>query len=560
MRRREPSRLQRLLNGAVDAVVEAVAPEKAARRQAWRKNGHLLARMGGAAGGRLIDWPAPSGDANAVTLDHLPKVRQRARDAALNNPIYLSVRETMVQHVVGSQGIVPRSMVDHERLGITPAQAEQWQGACNELWRSRVQFADVTGRQQSWGGLLRLIYRSGFDGGDVFPSFPLRAWPGLGVMPRINLIEAERVETPLDRISDPTVRGGVQLGKWGEPLGFHVLRAHPGDVHARPSDILRTEYWAREQAGRTNILQVYQQDRVGQARGAPRLHSVLDLIDQVEQYADTTLLAAEMQTRMSFWIHTMADPNDVAAAYDRTDQLREEIYGAKFQHGVEPASVNVLHAGDKVETVGQTAPGGYFDPFVIRLLKLVTAVTKAPYSIVFGDSLSENYSSMRRQWQSFRHTVDCEQDALMPLCRTFWSLLLYEAWLDGQLLPGESWVRFEDAPDLWAAAAWTKPVLGAVDPTKETKSLVEAIDAGIRSPQSVIAENGGDPDQVLNERKAWKDEEARRGLTSGSAAPAAAVGEEEDEEETDAEDQDEDPGDDTEDEEVEQDELEEART
>lgn len=520
MAKRRRGRVQRVLNAVADAVIEAVNPRLAARRAAWRQNGHMLASMSAAAGGRLMDWNPTGGDANSVTLDELPTVRARARDASLNNAIYDAVRETMVQHVVGEGGIIPRSMVDAERLGITPQQAEQWQGACDDLWKTRSRLADVTGRQKSWGDFLALVYRSMFDGGDVFPSFPLQAWPDAGLMTRVNLIEAERVETPYTDLANPRIRGGVQLDAWGTPQGFHVLRAHPGDDLAPPGDRLKFEYWPRQRAGRTNVLQLYRQLRVGQSRGIPRLASVLGLIDQVDQYADTTLIAAEMQTRLSFWIKTMADPEEVAEGMSAWMSLpqREGVYDAKFGGGVDPGSVNVLHAGDDVQTVGSQHPNNYFDPFVVRLLRLVTSVTKVPYSIAFGDSGSENYSSMRRQWQSFKHTIGCEQNLLLPLCEAFWFHTVYDAWLTGELLPGESWVRFEDAPELWSAAIWTKPVLGNVDPTKETKSDIDAIGARIRSPQEVIRSNGGDHRQVLRDFEEWEKELKERGLSS--AAPA----------------------------------------
>lgn len=518
--------VQRAVNGLVDGLVEAVNPRLGARRRFWRENGGAMASLSGAAAGRLFDgWSTRVKDANALTLHDLPAVRQRSREGALNNPVYLSIRETMTQHVVGARGIVPQSQIDYDRLGITQAQAEEFQGAADDVWREASRIADVTGRQRSWGGLLRLVYRSMFDGGDVFPSFPMRTWSDVGLRTRVNLIEAERVGEPWDRATDPRIRGGVEVDDWGAPRGFWVSRDHPGDERPQ-ARTWRHEFWPMRRGGRLNVLQLYQQDRIGQARGVPRLASVLDMIDQVEQYVDSTLLAAEIQTRLSFWIKTMGDPDSWDLDQRLSDEDREHLYGNRYEMGVDAGSVNVLQSGDEVETVGPTNPGQYFDPFVVRLLRVVSAVTKVPYAIAFGDSGGENYSSMRRQWQSFRHTVDVEQDSLMPLCEAYYAHAIYDAWLDGRLLPGADWLRFEDAPDLWLGAVWTRPAIGSVDPTKETQSDIQAVDAHLRSPQEVIAANGGDWRTVLRQHAEFRAERERLGLSPApAAAPVAAPAE-----------------------------------
>ena len=545
--RHQPGPVQRTVNAVVDGLVEAFNPRVAAKRRAWREHGHSLASLSGAASGRLFDgWHTQARDANALTLSDLPAVRQRSREAALNNPVYLAIRETMTQHVVGARGIVPQSQIDYERLGITQAQAEEFQGAADDVWREAQGIADVTGRQRTWGGLLRLVYRSMFDGGDVFPSFPMKLWPGIGLRTRVNLIEAERVATPYGNASDPKVRGGVSLDSWGAPQGFWVSRGHPGDEHPSVQN-WAFEFWPRMRNGRLNVLQLYQQDRIGQARGIPRLSSVLDLIDQVEQYVDSTLLAAEIHARMSFWIKTEGDPDDWGGL---SDEDREALYGGRYEMGIEAGSVNVLAKGDEVETVGSTTPSRYFDPFVVRMLRLASSATKAPFALAFGDSGGENYSSMRRQWQSFRHVIDCEQDALQALCEAYYFHAIYDAWLDGRLLPDAPWLRFLDSPELWTAAVWTRPALGSVDPTKETTSDIAAVDAHLRSPQDVIAANGGDWRTTLRQIAEFAAERERLGL----AAPAPAAAAESPPDDPDGDELDEDLEDDAED----ADELEEA--
>ena len=51
-----------------------------------------------------------------------------------------------------------------------------------------------------------------------------------------------------------------------------------------------------------------------------------------------------------------------------------------------------------------------------------------------------------------------------------------------------------------------------IDPQREFKAAVESIRAGLRSPQEIILERGGDPEQVLADLAAWREMCAERGL------------------------------------------------
>ncbi|MEO0478425.1 MAG: phage portal protein [Planctomycetota bacterium] len=502
-------RIQKALNGLADSVVEAVNPRRNVSRRMWRRSSDRQSGLIGASSNRFNDyWKPRVKDANAATLTDLPDVIARARDASLNSPVYRAVQETIVEHVVGSEGLRPRSLIDEKRLGITRAQADEFQKAVDDAWRDYSRHADVTGRQEDFANLLQLVVRSAFDGGDVFATFPLRDWGRLGVFPRINLIEAERVAEPTSRISDVRCQGGVQLNEFGAPIGYWVSRGHPGSTDTI-GDALRFDYQAREVDGRPAMMQVYTQHRIGAARGLPVLASCLEDLEKLKEYVDTTLLAAEMQTRLSAFLKSMGDPDD-AIETERIDDMDGVL--------LEPGQLMSLPVGSEVQLQGAPHPGSYFDPFVVRLLKLISAVTKVPFAIAFGDSASENYSSMRRQHESFRKTIQRLQQMLMPLCRTYRELLIYELWLAGKILPGRSWLDLDRDLDGWMAAIWAKPSIGTVDPTKETKSDVEAINAKITSPQAVIRSRGQDPEQVLQEIVEWRDKVEAAGLT-GSPTP-----------------------------------------
>jgi lambda family phage portal protein len=284
----------------------------------------------------------------------------------------------------------------------------------------------------------------------------------------------------------------VQLDSWGAPTGFWVTRDHPGDRLATRR--WTHEFWPVRRAGRLNVMQVYSQDRIGQARGLPLLHACLPLLEQVSQYVDSTVLAAEIQTRMSLWIKTQGDPEAMAELMRlQSSAGRSEVdYSDYTGMGVEAGSINLLNAGDEVQTAAPTSPGQYFDPFVVRLLRMIgSAAGGVPYEIFANDVGSGNYSSIRAGFMGFRKTIHRWQGMVIRLLDAYRRHVLYEAWLDGKLLPAAAWLRLEDDLDGWMACTWTPPAMGWIDPTKEVRAYAEAVKERFMSRQEVISAVGG---------------------------------------------------------------------
>lgn len=504
------------------------------RQNAMRLQASSGGGLFGSSSPQLGRWTPGLGDAN-VPLQEIATVRERSRDAALNSPMYRAIRRTAGDHVIGDVGLVPKSAVSARTLGITDTQAADWNGAVDELFETHKDRADVTGKKD-WAGTCRVAFNAVFDGGDTMPSFPVTVRDDERLV-RVNLIEAERVETPPKFRSDPRVIHGVRIDEWGAPTGFYVWRTHPGALHTRTRD-RRFEFWRRRvdiASGRSrlNVIQLFDQERIGQARGVPFLNSVLDLIDKVPEYVDVTLDAADAQTRLSIWLMTQGDPETVKTALD--DTLREEVYNERFGMGVDTVGVNVANAGDDVKILGSSHPSQYTDPFLVRLSRFACAVAGVPYSIAFADTAGTNYSSQRGERLTFQGTIGCFRRTLLPMPQAWRAHLVYDAWLDGKLPP----VPFEENPDAWLRATWAGPRIGHVDPAKEMAAFTLAVDRGFMSRDEVIALGGGDRTflDVANDLKKEKDTAEELGISIGAPVSSGGFssdrGEIEDDEEVD---------------------------
>ena len=102
---------------------------------------------------------------------------------------------------------------------------------------------------------------------------------------------------------------------------------------------------------------------------------------------------------------------------------------------------------------------------------------------------------------------------MFQLCRPVWRRWLRDAVLAGALeLPG-----FAERPAPYLAVKWIPPKWDWVDPLKDRKAEIEAIDAGLKSRSDVIESEGYDAEEVDRRIAADHAREKELGLSFSQA-------------------------------------------
>jgi capsid protein len=100
-----------------------------------------------------------------------------------------------------------------------------------------------------------------------------------------------------------------------------------------------------------------------------------------------------------------------------------------------------------------------------------------------------------------------------------WNRWLRDAVLAGALdLPG-----FAENPAPWLAVKWIPPKWDWVDPLKDRKAEIEAIEAGLKSRSDVIESEGYDAEEVDRRIAADRAREAELGLSFGRTSSAGST-------------------------------------
>ena len=146
-----------------------------------------------------------------------------------------------------------------------------------------------------------------------------------------------------------------------------------------------------------------------------------------------------------------------------------------------------------------------------------------PYHLVTGDVRQANYSSLRAELVEFRRRIGQLQHGVIvhQFCRPIWARWMETAVLAGALdVPG-----FAAAPGRFRAAQWIPPRWDWVDPLKDIRAEINAIEAGLKSRTQAIAERGFDAAMVDAEIAGDHRREDSLGLRFGrepASVPAPA--------------------------------------
>jgi len=159
-----------------------------------------------------------------------------------------------------------------------------------------------------------------------------------------------------------------------------------------------------------------------------------------------------------------------------------------------------LNPGEEINTIQSNRPSQLLSEFRSAMLRAIAAGTRTSYSSIAKD-YNGTYSAQRQELvEQATHYAILRQEFIAGLIRPIWT-----RWLHLMLTAK----HIEIAPNIdintLTNADYRGPIMPWIDPLKEVKADVEAVNAGFKSRSQVIRERGGDPITVC----AQKDREQK---------------------------------------------------
>ena len=488
------------------AAADGIQKRTGSRNPAREKLG-AMDRLPGVPGGRgpyagasgrhnLIDWYASSGDADSDLLPALRDLRDKSQDLYRNDAVARAAVKRLADGTLGT-GLVMRSTIDREYLGLSEDQALAWEDAAEReftLW-SESRECDFA-RRLNFSEMQRLAFTSQLLRGD---SFILMSWlprPGVPYDLRLQLIESDRVSNPQYLLDDEKIAGGIERDKDGVPVAIHIQKTHPGSIIVAP--VLE---WKRvgihgNRTGRRQVLHLMEFERIDQSRGEPVLAPVIEPLKQLSKYSEAELQAAVVNAVLTLFIKRPleGDHMTTGASVQYTDEQRERWLNTSLKLG----SGTLIEGapGEDVQMIASTRPNAQYDPFFASTLKRIGMALGEPYEVL-AQIFQSSYSASRAAILEFGKTARIKRGWMVSnFCQPCYEEWLYEAVITGQLdAPG-----FLTDPRIRAAyscAVWMGPSAGQIDPVKEVQAAQLRIGANLSTYGREVAElTGADFEQT----------------------------------------------------------------
>lgn len=451
----------------------------------------------------------------------------RSRDAMRNHLIARAAIGRLRTNVVGT-GLVCRSQVDHEALGITEEAAEQLNAQLDRIWSL---YADDP-RECDAEAMLNhyqlqaLVLVSALVGGDVFVATPDEERTGCLFSTRLQLIETDRVSNPGNQMDTDQLVEGVEFDSLGAPVRYHVCSGYPGDITRRgalnwkPLDVFGNE------TGRRRVLHIMaDKERPGQKRGAPYLAPILEPLQKLERYSSAELMAAVISAMFTVFIEKTENYDEgkmtLAALSQESDGYSTDDAAGDDDLQLGEGAILDLGKGEKANIANPARPNAQFDPFFVSVVKQIGAALELPFEellLHYNSSYSAARAAMLQAWRFYslrRWWLTCD------FCQPSRDLIIDEAVARGMIhLPGYADPAKRRA---YCQALWIGPARGAIDELKEAKAARERIDVGLSNETLEAAAMTGEPWQMVFRQRVREVEQRRKHLLfkEPNSAPAA---------------------------------------
>jgi lambda family phage portal protein len=284
-------------------------------------------------------------------------------------------------------------------------------------------------------------------------------------------------------------RMGVEVDRWGRPVTYAFLAKHPGD----------TALGGHNPAARhllvpaSEVLHLYLQERPQQTRGVSWFAAGIQRLHHLAGYEQAALVRARAASALMGFI---TSPEGAGEAYG------EEVIDGEHVTAFEPGMFKTLFPGQSVEVPQINAPDGQLEPFVRGMLRAFASGVGVNYAALSGDYSQSNYSSSRLAQIEDRDCWKVLQQYLIDELLT----PIFERWLEAAVLSGAlNLPGYELAPDRFSACRWMARGWSYIDPLKDVEADKAAIRCGLKTQAQVVAEQGGDLEELLIARKAEVD-------------------------------------------------------
>jgi lambda family phage portal protein len=444
-------------------------------------------------------------------LPDLKMLTARAHDAVRNDPVVSGGVQTQLDNIIGS-GLRLSVQPDWRALGLSAEWASEWARIVEPKWRLYANDIDCgidASLRLPFSGLIGLGTRSFLSAGEITASSEWIRRRNSRYRSAIQMFDPARLSNPNDTMDTDRLRAGVELGRFGQPIAYHIRQALQSDAYMGSNPYTWQRVSRETSWGRRQILHVFEPDRPGQTRGKTGIASILAQSKLFDRFRGLSLEAATINAMYAAIIESEFDHAQVAEALggdQEATEIADKMLAAQADYHsadtvrIDGVKVPHLYPGEKLRMISSEHPGPNFAEFEASWIGHMAAGLGISREQLSRDYSKTNFAGARmalnEAWKFFmgrRHFIS-----------SMFASQIYALWLEEAIDIGEVPIP-PDAPDFyeaktaWCGCRWIGPGKGKANPLQDSKADALDMDRGVLTLEDACAERGVDWEENLEQ-------------------------------------------------------------
>ena len=469
----------------------------------------------------IASWRPENISADEAILPGKDLSESRARDLIRNNGFASGALDSAKDRIVGSRYKL-NLQPNYIELGISFEEAQKWARMVEAKFHSYADDPDCwidAARTRTFTQMIRDAEAGRSVSGE---SIRTREWrednPGLKTC--FLSIEPARISTPTNIDGfDPTddIREGVELGRYGDPIAYHLRSKHPSDLTRLGGTrlgLFDEDTWQRitrlNSFGYQNVFHIYEHVEEGhQTRGISRFAPILQQFKMLARYEDAALEAAIISAIYTFFVKSKLPDQEIFAALQGADFQEKMAELIEYQQAqkdgkdltVDGQQVVHLMPDEDLQAIKPEHPIAGFETFEAAMHRHMAKAVGDSYENFTGDYSKTTYSSARmssnNNWQHIesRRESGASKDATNIMRAVVDEMVLY-----GHIDLPEGVTNYADSRAALTQCKWIGAGKPIVDEVKSANANKIKLETGETTLRDICAEQGKDWEDIIRQR------------------------------------------------------------
>ena len=496
----------------------------------------------------LATWSPPIQSVDADIIPNKGMADARVADLSRNDGYVQSGMEINRNSIVGSMYML-NSKPELRVLGVND---EQWATEFQEEVESKFMLGAESvncwldaARKLSFTGLIRMAIGSVAATGEMLATAEWLRSSERPFRTAIQMLDPNRLGTPFHRMPDGNVRGGVQMDRYGAPIGYWIkdnpasgLTFPMGNGMDEAKFVAARKYWGRRQ-----VVHIVEQKRPHQTRGISDMVAGMMETKIAKQFRKVTLQNAITGAMFAATIESELPSEAVFAQLGSGNvKIGKAVgdYGAEYLNavanyaasakGLQIDGVKIPHLfpGTKFQLRPVGTPGGVGQDFEQSLIRYTAALLGISYEQLSKDYSKTNYSSMKGGINETYKFMMARKKAVADMFATIIFMLWFEEMIGKGAIEAMNYSKLPNYYEPLMAEAytncdWIGASRGQIDELKETQAAILRIRSGLSTWEDELGRLGKDWRKVFVQLEREQAELEARGITLADDPGAIAA-------------------------------------